>query len=268
MLKRLSLALLVMHAIPALALEPVDLELVLAVDTSRSMDYDELRIQRDGYAAALEHPAVTSALTMGPLGKTAIYYMEWGGPDRQRVLIDWTVVASAEDAARLADELRWPPLLNQSGTSISGALLAAAAAIEGNDYAGTRRVIDVSGDGPNNRGIPVEQARDLVAAKGIEINGLPFMVKRPGHWYNIRDLDLYYQDCVITGEMAFVIPVVEIDRLVVSIRQKLVLEISGLRPPPVPRIYPAARSDCLIGEKKRQRANDAIYDGSPVGPSP
>ena len=164
--------------------------------------------------------------------------------------------------------MRQPPLLNQSGTSISGALLRAANAIESNGYAGTRRVIDISGDGPNNRGVPVTQARDTVAGLGIEVNGLPFMVKSPGHWYNIPDLDLYYEDCVITGDMAFVIPIREIDRLVVSIRQKLVLEISGLKPPAEPRLRPAALSDCLIGEKKRQRLRSlSPDDGGPVAPT-
>ncbi|MSU89561.1 DUF1194 domain-containing protein [Rhodobacteraceae bacterium 2CG4] len=230
---------------------PVDLELVLAVDTSRSMDYDELRLQREGYAQALEHPAVTSALNMGRLGRSAIMYFEWGGEGRHRVLVDWTLITSPEDAAALAAGLRRQPLLAQRGTSISSAMAQAARWIETNGYDGARKVIDVSGDGPNNRGRPVLEVRDEVAALGIEVNGLPFMIKEPSGAYSIPDLDIYYENCVITGDRAFVIPIYEIDRLVVSIRQKLVLEISG-RPPP-PRLRRSSATDCLIGEKMRRQ---------------
>lgn len=230
---------------------PVDLELVLAVDTSRSMDYDELRLQRDGYAQALEHPAVTSALAMGRLGRAAILYFEWGGVDRHRVLIDWTLIETPQDAARVAAQLRSQPMLAQRGTSISSAMEQAAHWIETNDYEGTRKVIDISGDGPNNRGRPVVEVRSEVAAKGIEVNGLPFMIKVPSGAYAIPDLDIYYETCVITGESAFVIPIYEIERLIVSIRQKLVLEISGQMPPA--RMKRASAMDCLIGEKLRRQ---------------
>ncbi|MEM8788484.1 MAG: DUF1194 domain-containing protein [Pseudomonadota bacterium] len=236
--------------------EPVDLELVLAVDTSRSMDFEELVLQREGYAAALEHPAVSTALNMGPLGRAAIMYFEWGGPGRTRVLVDWTIVEGPEDAAAIAAKLREAPIRGLRGTSISGAMEAAAEALETNAYHGTRRVIDISGDGPNNRGRPVAEVRDEVAAKGIEINGLPFMVKEPGGAYSIPDLDIYYETCVIAGESAFVIPIFEMSRLVASIRQKLVLEISGQPGPPNTRLRPAtAADDCLIGEKLRRRLN-------------
>ncbi|MEO1276372.1 MAG: DUF1194 domain-containing protein [Pseudomonadota bacterium] len=237
------------------ALIPVDLELVLAVDTSRSMDYDELRLQREGYAAALEHPAVTSALSMGRHGRTAIMYFEWGGPGRTRVLANWTLVESAEDAAAIAQILRDEPIRGLRGTSISGAMREAANFIETNRFDGTRKVIDISGDGPNNRGRPVVEARAEVAALGIEINGLPFMVKEPSGAYSIPDLDIYYETCVITGPSAFVIPIFEMSRLVASIRQKLVLEISGLRPPARARVVPASATDCMIGEKMRMRRN-------------
>lgn len=229
---------------------PVDLELVLAVDTSRSMDFDELRLQREGYALALEHPAVTSALSMGQLGRAAIMYFEWGGVGRHRVLIDWTVIETPEDAAAAARVLRTQPLSAQRGTSISSALEQAAYWIETNEFEGSRKVIDVSGDGPNNRGRPVLDVRSEVAALGIEINGLPFMLKEPTGVYAIPDLDIYYETCVITGESAFVIPIFKIERLVASIRQKLVLEISGTMPPP--RLRRASATDCLIGEKRRR----------------
>lgn len=245
--------LLTLLAAPAGAQTKVDLELVLAVDVSRSMDPDELRIQRYGYAEALEHPAVSSALSMGPLGRTAILIFEWGGPGAHRVLVDWTLVEGPEDAARVAAELRAQPVYGQRGTSISSALERAADWLDTNGYDGTRRVIDVSGDGPNNGGRPVDVVRDEVAARGIEINGLPFMVKEPGGGYTIPDLDLYYQDCVIAGDQAFVIPIHEMERLVISIRQKLVLEISGLGPPARETLRRVALTDCQIGEKLRRQ---------------
>jgi len=235
---------------------PVDLELVLAVDTSRSMDYDELVLQREGYAAALEHPAVTSALTMGFYGRAAITYFEWGGPGASRVLVDWTLIENTKHAADLAAHLRRQPVSNMRGTSISGAMEHAASLLDSNDYIGTRQVIDISGDGPNNMGAPVTQVRDQMAAAGIEVNGLPFMVKETGGSWSIPDLDFYYEDCVITGDAAFVIPIHSMDRLVVSIRQKLVLEIAGLRSPAVARVRKVSQTDCLIGEKlRRQRIN-------------
>lgn len=235
----------------------VDIELVLAVDTSLSMDMDELELQREGYALALEHPAVTSALTSGKLGRVALMIFEWGGAGSERVLIDWTLIDSDEAAADIAETLRVSPIQGLRGTSISGAMISAAIWIENNDFEGTRKIIDISGDGPNNRGRPVNQVRDEIAAQGIEINGLPFMFKEPDGTYSIPDLDLYYQDCVIAGEMAFVIPIYEIERLVVSIRQKLVLELSGTQPPSQARLRKAAVPDCQIGERlQRQRSWD------------
>ncbi len=239
---------------PSPAKMPVDIELVLAVDTSLSMDYDELKLQREGYAQALEHPAVTSALTAGALGRVALMVFEWGGPGSERVLIDWTLIESHEDAVAVAAQLRNKSIQGLRGTSISGAMIAASVWIDSNDYEGRRKVLDISGDGPNNRGRPVNMVRDELAARGIEINGLPFMFKQPDGTYSIPDLDLYYQDCVISGDSAFVIPIFEIERLVVSIRQKLVLEVSGKRPPARPRLRKASAFDCLIGERlQRQR---------------
>ncbi|MEO0389069.1 MAG: DUF1194 domain-containing protein [Pseudomonadota bacterium] len=231
----------------------VDLELVLAVDVSRSMDFDELSLQREGYAKALEHPAVTSAFGMGRLGRIALMYFEWGGPGNTRVLVDWTVMSGPGDAHAAAAQLRAAPIGGLRGTSISGAMETAAAWIEGNRFDGTRRVVDISGDGPNNRGRPVTEVRAELAAKGIEVNGLPFMVKAPGGAYSIPDLDFYYEDCVITGDSAFVIPIQDMTRLVGSIRQKLVLEIAGLQPERRARLRKASVTDCMIGEKLRRQ---------------
>jgi hypothetical protein len=136
------------------------------------------------------------------------------------------------------------------GTGISSAILTGIDLIEGNDIQSARRIIDISGDGPNNVGIPVTEARDRAAVLGIEINGLPLMLKAPGATYNIPDLDIYYEDCVITGPTAFVIPVEGVERLATSILQKMVSEVAGLRPEP--RVWRAAGTDCLIGEKLRR----------------
>jgi len=252
-MKALLFAMAVLVAPARAELVHVDLELVLAVDTSRSMDRDELRIQRQGYVLALEHPAVTSAFQMGPLGRVALTFMEWGGPFHSKVLVDWTLIESREDALAFAMELRKAPINNLRGTSISHAMIRAKEMIETNQFEGTRKVIDISGDGPNNRGRPVVETRDEVAAAGIEINGLPFMVKRASGLFSIPDLDIYYEDCVITGDSAFVIPISRMDKLVASIRQKLVLEISGFQPERPARLRKVARIDCLIGEKLRAR---------------
>ena len=143
-----------------------------------------------------------------------------------------------------------------AGTSISGGLLYAAAAFDKNQFTSPRQVIDISGDGPNNRGLPVEPVRSQVSASGITINGLPILVKAPFGPNSIPNLDIYYEDCVIGGPGAFLIPVHEMSQLAIAIRRKLLLEIAGLPPRiqmasetrPIPRI------DCLIGEKLIERS--------------
>jgi Protein of unknown function (DUF1194) len=255
-----SLLSFLLFTLPVRAEMPVDVELVLAVDTSRSMDFEELEIQREGYASALEHPAVTSVFGMGRHGKVALTYFEWGGLGQVNILIDWTVLSTPEDAAKLAEVLRSKPVYGQRGTSISGAIEWGVNMIEANGFEGDRKVIDVSGDGPNNSGRNITFARDLAARKGVTVNGLPFMIKRPDGPFSIPDLDIYYEDCVITGDEAFVIPVYEMERLVTSIRQKLVLEISGLQPPEDERVYKAGRTDCMIGEKLRRSWEGNFYE--------
>ena len=230
----------------------VDIELVLAVDTSLSMDPDELLLQREGYAQALEHPAFLAGIGSGPTGKIAITYFDWGG-SQQNLVLPWTILETEADIRAAANHLRNAPVRNFRGTSISDAILIGMRYIEENDLEGLRKVIDISGDGPNNEGIPVTRARDMAAAKGIEINGLPFMIKEPGGWFNIADLDLYYEDCVITGPSAFVMPVFQPELIVGAIVRKLVLEIAGVRPQARAEIQEAAASDCLIGEKLRRQ---------------
>jgi hypothetical protein len=232
---------------------PVDVELVLAVDVSQSMDRGEHELQREGYVAALVHPQVLSAIRSGIYGRVAITYVEWGAS--QTVLTPWALIEDAAGAGRFAEALAAEPIRTIHGTSISGALTFAASLFEANGYEGFRRVIDVSGDGPNSAGAPVVPARDAALAQGLIINGLPIMLREPAHtFYSIPDLDIYYADCVIGGPGSFVLPVADASQLADAIRQKLVLEIAGA-PPRLVQVagtQRAPRIDCLIGEKLRR----------------
>ena len=261
MLRAIALALsLALPAAPARSdgVE-VDLELVLLVDVSRSMSERELAIQREGYAAALRSDDVLGAVRAGLLQRIALTYVEWAGT--QEVVVDWRLVETRADLDAFADVLtaRFDPSLRR--TSISEALVFGARAIEDNGYAGLRRVIDVSGDGPNNQGRPVRVARDAVVARDIVVNGLPLMTREGmGSQWHLDDLDAYYRACVIGGPGAFVIPVLDWQDFAEAVRRKLVLEIAGAPEPA--RIVPAQFApepayDCLIGEKMwEQRRRD------------
>jgi hypothetical protein len=238
---------------------PVDVELVLAVDMSQSMDAGEHALQRSGYLAALVHPDVLRAIQSGIHGKVAIAYVEWGGPLSQAVTVPWRVVEDAASAGGFAAALAERPIRTIHGTSISGALAFAASLFDANGYDGIRRVIDVSGDGPNSTGGPVVAARDAVLEQGLIINGLPIMLRQADYTpWSIPDLDIYYADCVIGGPGSFMLPVDDPTQLADAIRQKLVLEIAGA-PPRVVAASATARApriDCLIGEKLRARWSD------------
>jgi hypothetical protein len=234
------------------AAEPVDVELVLAVDVSLSMSPAELAIQRDGYAAALTDKRVLDAIADGLHGRIAVTYFEWAGNTTQHVVVPWTVIASREDAERVARQLSAMPPNSARRTSISGALEFSVDLFAESQFRGTKRVIDISGDGPNNQGMLVTTARDRAVAAGIVINGLPVMLKRAGPG-SIDDLDLYYEDCVIGGRGAFVVPVRETSEFKKAIRTKLLLEIAMSVPPEGLPVVPAqARSprvSCSIGER-------------------
>jgi hypothetical protein len=244
-------------ATPAAAQVDVDLELVLAVDISRSMDFDEQQFQRQGYVKALQHPEVINAIASGALGRIAITYVEWAGPFHQETVVPWAIVTSLADAEAFAAKIAAAPLQRETGTSISGGLLFAAERFAESGARGMRRTIDVSGDGPNNMGLPVAPMRDRLVEEGITINGLPIMLKTSVFVspFSIPNLDIYYEDCVIGGPGAFVITVDDMSRFELAVRRKLVLEIAGLPA----RVIPAAvfqgppRVDCMIGEKSRGR---------------
>lgn len=230
----------------------VDLELVLAVDVSPSMSEAEQRVQRDGYVSAFRHADVARAITSGARGRIAVAYLEWAGPNYQRVVRPWTILGSHGDAKRFADALAMQPVVREAGTSISRGLLAAENLFARNWAVGERRVIDVSGDGPNNAGPPVAPVRDQVIASGITINGLP--VSLPHNTSNGFEsygggyLSSYYEHCVIGGSDAFVIEVDDLALFAVAIRRKLVLEIAGIPSRPTLASYTPARHsafDCL-----------------------
>ncbi len=234
---------------------PVDLELILAVDVSRSMDIDEQQLQRDGYVAALTHPDVLSAITEGRHGRIALSYVEWAGPETQYKVVDWRVIDGLAAGRAFAAELAQAPIQRFRGTSISNGLVFVAPQFDNNGYVAARRVIDVSGDGPNNMGIPIDLAREPVIGAGITINGLPIMIKRASGFASIDNLDVYYEDCVIGGFGAFLVVVQSADQFAEAIRRKLVLEIAGVEPRVVPAAATVAgkRIDCLIGEKLREQ---------------
>src|SRR5467141_3235835 len=230
----------------------VDVELVIAVDVSYSMDLDELAVQREGYAQAIVSKEFLQALKTGPNGKISITYFEWAASSDQKIIIPWRVIDGPETADAVADEIMKTPIRRASRTSISGAIYFAMPLFDENTYRGLRRVIDISGDGPNNNGAPVTGARDMALEKGITINGLPLMVKEPSYsTMDIDNLDLYYEDCVIGGPGSFVVSIKDRDKFKEAIRTKLLLEVAGRTPEP--RIVPVAekqpRVPCLIGEK-------------------
>jgi hypothetical protein len=238
----------------ALAQTDVDLELVLAVDVSRSMDFDELDVQRNGYVTAFRDPDVLAAIRSGPLGRIAVTYVEWAGPQSQATVVPWTLLDGEQTLEAFANRLSGTARGRYMWTSISAGLIYAATAFEANTFTGPRQVIDISGDGPNNRGVPIEPVRESVIASGITINGLPLVLKRHGP-YSIPNLDVYYEDCVIGGPGAFLIPVNEMSQFALAVRRKLLLEIAGLQP----RVMQASESgrppriDCLIGERLVER---------------
>jgi hypothetical protein len=229
----------------------VDVQLVLAVDVSYSMDPDEQALQREGYVTALTSPEFLQALRNGVHGKAAVTYVEWAGATDQKVVVPWRLIDGPTTAQAFADEIAHAPYRRAYRTSISGALTFSAPLFEGNAYRGLRRVIDVSGDGVNNQGTPVDLVRDEVIERGITVNGLPIMLKRPSvTTMDIENLDVYYEDCVIGGPGAFVVPIRDRQQFKEATRTKLVMEVAGRTPQPrVVRAAAEPRVSCTIGER-------------------
>jgi hypothetical protein len=211
---------------------PVDLELVLAVDVSGSIDAEEMKLQRDGYIAALTDPEVVRTITRGVLGRIAVAYVEWAGYETRRLLIDWTLIDGPAAAQEFAAALAAQPIRGGVSTSISAAIEFVLPMFGANGFVGTRKVIDISGDGPNNQGALVTVMRDRANAEGVVINGLPILNDRPNalNFPSLPDLDRYYEGCVITGEGSFVVVANNFEAFGEAIRHKLIQEIAGVVP--------------------------------------
>ncbi len=222
-------AILFPHASPARA-EKVDLELVLAVDVSGSVDPVEAQLQRRGYLKALSDPAIIKAITSGPLRRVAVTYIEWAGSHYQVVVVDWTVIRGAAEARTFASKLQESPPTRERWTSISGAIDFAMQRFRVNPHKGERRVIDISGDGINNSGGPLEESRAEAIKAGVTINGLPIVNDRPNPWGGppTRDLDKYYAQNVIGGMGAFIVVAKGFEAFGQAIRHKLLMELSGV----------------------------------------
>ncbi len=211
------------------AQQAVDLELALAVDVSGSIDDEEAQLQRDGYVAAFRDPEVIRAIEQGMLGGIAVAYYEWAGYGQIRVIVGWTLIEDEKSAHAFAARLSLEPPRTVRRTSISSAIDFALPFFERNDFDGARHVVDVSGDGANNSGDLVTDARDRAIAAGVTINGLPIMNGRigPFGWPPIPDLDLYYEHCVIGGPGAFLVVANGFGEFAEAVRRKLILEIAG-----------------------------------------
>ncbi len=206
---------------PAAAQTQVDLQLVLAVDASGSVDQFRFELQKRGYVAAFRHARVLEAIRSGANNAIAVTMTQWTGPALQVQVVGWTMVGDEESAATFAAAVeRAPRQLFSGGTSISGAIDHAMTLFPRSPFRGGRRVVDISGDGSNNRGRPVTLARDQAISAGIGINGLPILALEP-------DLDRYYQDNVIGGPGAFVVVARDYETFGEAILKKLITEIAA-----------------------------------------
>lgn len=224
-------------------MEPVDLELVIATDVSGSIDYREAFLQRKGVADAFRTEEVVRAIQAGTLGKIGVVYIEWSGEYFTRIIADWRIIHDAASATGFSDLLMSAPPTFGQGTSIGGTMMIGAFLIETNNLDGRNKTIDISGDGPSNRGRPPAIVRDEMIAKGININGLPIItgLYGGGDWgAYYGDIEGYYRNCVIGGPRSFVMAAHGFDDFAEAIRRKLVLEISQDVPDETARIIPAS----------------------------
>ena len=249
----------------------VDLELVLAVDVSGSVDEVEGRLQRMGYVNAFRSPAVLRAIQSGRRKSIAVTYMEWAGFDFQRIIVGWKRIHDGASAEAFAYLLSQAPIGVGPYTSISGAIEFALPLFENNGFTSERRTIDISGDGPNNSGDYVTNARDRAVRAGVTINGLPIVNNRPSPWGRMPmpNLDLYYRKCVIGGRRSFLVVANDFKSFGRAIRRKLILEIVGLpgrerrqqahdrrQPKEGPVLVSSAAPPCDAGEKRRRSWTD------------
>src|SRR5579863_6149430 len=219
-------ALLALCSSAPAAPQEVDLKLVLAVDVSGSIDSDEFRLEREGTADAFAESEVVKAIQTGSLGRIAVAMLDFSSPQFDKVVIDWTVIKDKASAMAFADTIRNTPRSPGRRTSVSSALELGSLLLESSekDIVATRRVIDITGDGPNNDGNPMTDAHDKTIAQGIVVNGLPVMDDMANGYF--PDLDKYYAGCVTGGRGAFVVVVKSYKDYAAAMRHKLILEIS------------------------------------------
>ncbi len=234
-------------AVPARAVDSVDLKLVIATDVSRSVDDDEARLQREGTAAAFMSPDVVKAIQGGSLGRIAVVYIDFSSPYLNQVVVDWRIIKDKASATAFAQAVAAAPRTDGMRTSISSAVEMGEMLLmtSEREIISNRRVIDISGDGPNNDGTPMNDAHDEAVAKGIVINGLPVMDDSDGGHNYTPGLDKYYSSCVIGGKGSFMIVAKNFKDFGQAIRRKLILEISQRAPAGEPRIIPAAATTRL-----------------------
>jgi len=234
--RRASLALVIALAIfglsPIWAAEPVDLLLVLAADVSRSIDSQKFQLQREGYAAALANPRVLEAVQSGRHKRIGVLFLEWSGLGNQKVVIDWMLIDGPNAAQAFGDRLLESPRSFADRTSISGGIDAAVAQLARAPFTADRRTVDVSGDGTNNAGRDVGQARDEALALGISINGLVILSATPLPWNPEHTnppggLAKYYRDNVVGGPGSFVLEAKDFDSFGEAIVKKMIAEIAN-----------------------------------------
>jgi hypothetical protein len=218
----------------ARAADPVDLELVLLADASRSIDDGEVMFQRQGYAAAITHPAVLAAIQSGMSGRIAVTYVEWGDVDSQEVAVPWTVIDGRDSAAAFAAKLLSVPRLASGPNAIGNAIAAAQALLEDNLQSGARRVIDFAGDSANSfGGMPVAEARARALAAGIVINGLAILCRDCVSGRPVRyDLEAAFAQHIVGGPGAFVLTADSRQSFAEAVLRKMLLEIAGTTPAP------------------------------------
>lgn len=244
--------------------QPVDLELALGIDVSGSVDDEEAMLQRQGYIAAFRDPEIIHAIETGILGRIAVGYYEWAGYGHMRVITDWTLIDGRAASHAFADSLERNPPQTAFRTAISSAIDFAAGWFDLNEFEGTRRVVDISGDGANNWGGSVTAARDRAVAQGVIINGLPIVNDRPGPSGRpqLPNLDLYYENCVIGGPGAFIVVANSFAEFAEAVRRKLILEIAGIAPGDSSRIIKVqylpnrVAPPCNVGERRWEDEDD------------
>ncbi|MEE2525816.1 DUF1194 domain-containing protein [Hyphobacterium sp. HN65] len=210
----------------------VDLELVFAVDVSASIDEMEALQQRQGHVEALADPDIISSIRAGAHGRIAVMYLEWADAGFQRVVAPWTVIETEEDALAFAAILAEADFVSGRRTAIGAAISNAVSLIESNPYQGVRRIIDLSGDGPQNAGPSLPEARAAAEAAGVTVNGISMQSERQHPFRPPVNIDVsrYFEDHVIVGPRSFVMPSRTHEDFVEALRRKLIIEIAGLFP--------------------------------------